>query len=67
VRRLPEGERPQWYLAGAGGPDATSRHQGGFLVPPELARDGDGIGALLLIGPVGPADIVAAVQRVLAE
>jgi hypothetical protein len=38
-----------------------------FLAPPELARYGDGIGALLLIGPVGPADIVAAVQRVLAE
>ena len=38
-----------------------------FLVPPELAHYGDGIGALLLIGPVGPADIVAAVQRVPAE
>jgi hypothetical protein len=32
-----------------------------FLVPPELARYGGVIGALLLIGPVGPADIVAAV------
>jgi DNA-binding NtrC family response regulator len=37
-----------------------------FHVPQELARYGDGIGALLLIGPVGPADIVAAVQEVLA-